>query len=47
MSEIELDVLRLALMMNDGCVTKAAARLKIGRSTFYRRLPFMSEEPEE
>lgn len=38
LSEIEDDVLRLALVKNRGCISKAAAELHIGRSTFYRRL---------
>lgn len=38
LSEIEDDLLRLALVKNGGCVSKAAAELHIGRSTFYRRL---------
>jgi transcriptional regulator of acetoin/glycerol metabolism len=36
--EIERDLLFLALRRHSGCITKAAAELCIGRSTFYRRL---------
>jgi DNA-binding NtrC family response regulator len=38
LEEIEREVLRLALAVSDGSATKAAAQLKIGRSTLYRKL---------
>jgi transcriptional regulator of acetoin/glycerol metabolism len=36
--DIERDLLFRARRRNNGCFTKAAAELCIGRSTFYRRL---------
>lgn len=36
--DIERDLLFLVLRRHNGCITKAAAELCIGRSTFYRRL---------
>jgi transcriptional regulator of acetoin/glycerol metabolism len=39
LDEIERDVICLALLLNKGCVTKAAVQLGIGRSTLYRKLP--------
>jgi transcriptional regulator of acetoin/glycerol metabolism len=36
---IERDVICLAIVMSNGCMTKAAAQLGIGRSTLYRKLP--------
>jgi DNA-binding NtrC family response regulator len=39
LEEIERDVIRLSLLLNKGCITKAAAQLGIGRSTLYRKLP--------
>ena len=38
LEEIETDVIKVALLMNQGCVTRAALQLRIGRSTLYRRL---------
>jgi transcriptional regulator of acetoin/glycerol metabolism len=38
LQDVERDLLFLALRRHKGCVTKAAAELCIGRSTFYRRL---------
>ena len=38
LEDIETDVIKVALLMNQGCVTRAALQLRIGRSTLYRRL---------
>lgn len=38
LEEIERDVIRLALAKSGGSITRAAAQLRIGRSTFYRKL---------
>lgn len=38
LSDIEADIIDLAMTLYDGCVTKAARRLRIGRSTLYRKL---------
>lgn len=38
LEDIESDLLRLALIKNGGCVRKAAAELRIARSTFYQKL---------
>jgi transcriptional regulator of acetoin/glycerol metabolism len=43
MQDIEMDVLRAALIMHKGSVTEAARRLGIGRSTFYRKLPLLND----
>lgn len=39
LEEIERDVICLALFMSKGCITQAASKLGIGRSTLYRKLP--------
>ena len=39
LEDIERDVICLAIVMSNGCMTKAAAQLGIGRSTLYRKLP--------
>lgn len=36
--EIEREVIQVALAKSGGSVTRAAAQLRIGRSTFYRKL---------
>jgi DNA-binding NtrC family response regulator len=39
LEEIERDVICLAIVMSNGCITKAPAQLGIGRSTLSRKLP--------
>jgi transcriptional regulator of acetoin/glycerol metabolism len=41
LEDIEAEVLRVALASQGGSVFRAALSLGIGRSTFYRRLPFL------
>ena len=43
LQEIEREVIKLALAKSGGSVTRAAAQLRIGRSTFYRKLNGISE----
>jgi transcriptional regulator of acetoin/glycerol metabolism len=45
LADIERDILVLALRRHSGCITKAAAELRIGRSTFYRRLAEIIQPP--
>ena len=38
LASIEADILRLAVSSYGGCVSEVARRLRIGRSTVYRKL---------
>lgn len=43
--EIEIEVLRLALLLCDGNMIETARRLGIGRSTLYRKIVWFGIEP--
>jgi len=45
LAEIEADVIRLAIGHYSGRMSEVARRLKIGRSTLYRKLSEMEIDP--
>ena len=46
LDEIEREVIQVALAKSGGSVTRAAAQLRIGRSTFYRKLGWINGSAE-